>query len=76
MLKPFENHLPHYKIHNYHYAIDSFNMMNWAVENENHEIIAELIKFGVVNATTELISAIKQHHETPRVDIDLKFWHR
>ena len=51
-------------------------MMNWAVENENHEIIAELIKFGVVNPTSELILAIRRHHETPGADIDPKsLWH-
>ena len=29
------------------------NMMNWAMKNENYSIILDLIKYGIVNATTE-----------------------
>ena len=32
---------------------DGFNLMNWAIENENYTIIVELVKFGIVKGTTE-----------------------
>ena len=32
---------------------DGFNLMNWAIKNGNHTIIVELVKYGIVEATTE-----------------------